>query len=66
MNPHIMNPHMTRDAYDSLTQKLSVIDAEIRSIRATLFQLAEDQHRASGNGESPQYRTAEDFIRQPD
>ena len=61
-----MNHHMNRDNFDLLAQRLSTIDAEIRSIRAALFQLSDAQQRANGRGEPTPVRTAEDFVRHPD
>jgi hypothetical protein len=61
-----MTHHFPRDAFELLTQRLSAIDAEIRSIRATLFQLSDNQQRVMGRGEMTPVRTAEDFVHQPD
>jgi prefoldin subunit 5 len=61
-----MDLQLTQVAYDTIAQRLTAIDSEIRSIRAAIFQLSEAQQRANCQGESLAYRTAEDFVRQPD
>jgi prefoldin subunit 5 len=61
-----MDSKLTKAGYEMIAQRLTAIDSEIRSIRAAIFQLSEAQQRANGQSEIPTYRTAEDFVRQPD
>jgi hypothetical protein len=61
---NLMNP-LPHDHLEVLAHRLSTIDAEIRSIRATLFHLTQTQQKADG-AEAVPLRTAEDFVQHPD
>jgi hypothetical protein len=61
-----MNPHMPIDAFQRLAERLSTIDAEVRSIRAALFQMAAAQQLLETLGGEHNARTTEDFVHQPD
>ncbi len=59
-----MKPHLPPKSLETLAHKLTAIDAEIRSIRATLFQLAEATTSPESNAR--ERRTAEDDLERPD
>ena len=61
-----MNPHIPSDAFERLAQRLSTIDAEIRSIRAALFQMAATHQLSDALEGEQNFRTAEDFVNRPD
>lgn len=77
MKPHLQSaengklltkkkPFNESEERDKITRRLSAIDAEMRSIRAMLFSLAEEQKRNTQSPEDLAFRTADDYIRQHD
>lgn len=60
-----MKPHIALETFDLINERLTMLDAEVRSIRAMLFQLAETQQRQAG-GELVELRGPEDYLRSPD
>ena len=59
-----MKPHIAIETFDAISQRLACLDAEVRSIRAMLFQMAEQQQ--SANPEHHELRGAEDYLTRPD
>ena len=61
-----MKPHIAMETFNVITERLTHLDAEVRSIRAMLFQLAEAQHRQFGDGDAEEFRGPEDHLTRPD
>ena len=61
-----MKPHLAPPTFDAISERLTMLDAEVRSIRAMLFQMAETQQRHFGAGEFFELRGPEDHLRRPD
>jgi hypothetical protein len=59
-----MKPHIAVEAFDAISQRLACLDAEVRSIRAMLFQLAEQQQSTAP--QQVDFRSPEDFLTRPD
>ncbi len=61
-----MKPHISLETFEAINERLAMLDAEVRSIRAMLFQLAETQQRQSGDGAMAELRGPEDHLFRPD